>query len=179
MYARRHFVSDQPAATYEELDGQYAAVVKVREHTLEIARGALLPASRPEGCAGKAQHACSVDVATQRVHGDLSAHAAGTDDRHFALEGHELLVEEWHAAELCPGTLNVRAAADDRLPFAVVAHVARLEHPGHADRGHGARELRAGVDGRPARRRDLQMLEQAFLLETVLAGRERGERRAD
>src|SRR6516162_4242911 len=154
MYARRHFVGDQPAATYEKLDGQYAAVVKVREHAGEIARGALLPACWPEGCAGKAQHACSVDVATERVHGELAPHATGTDDRHFALEGHELLVEQWHAAELCPGALHVRRAADDGLPFAVVAQVARLEHPGHADGLHGARELRARVDGRPARRRD-------------------------
>ena len=97
-----------------------------------------------------------MDVAAQRVNGDLTAQAARADDRHLALEGHPLLVQERHVTELGPGALGVRLATNDGLPLAVVAEAARLQHAGDTDDAERARELAARADRVPAGRRNPQ-----------------------
>src|SRR5215470_7332813 len=76
VHARSHLVGDQPAAAHEELDGQNTAVVKVIERTLEVERGAALPTWRSVRGTGEPQDSGTVDVAAQRVDGDLAPRAA-------------------------------------------------------------------------------------------------------
>src|SRR5262249_5064343 len=134
---------DQPAVAHEELDGQNTAVAKVFEHTLEVERGAALPARRSVGSTGEPQDPATVDVAAQRVDGDLAPCAAGADDRHLAIELHVLFLREGHVPAPRPGAPGVRLPGDARLPLAVVAEPARLQHAGDADEGECPRQLAA------------------------------------
>jgi hypothetical protein len=118
-----------------------------------------------------------VHVAVQRVDCDLATGAACADDRHLAVEGNQLLVQQRGRAQLIPGGHSLLRGAHDGLPLAVIAHPACLEHTGHTDVAQRAPELGARADGLPTCRRDPQPLEQPFLADPVLRRRQRRNRR--
>src|SRR6266480_3153250 len=130
VHARRHLVDDEPAAAHEELEREDAGIAKMRQHTREITRGQALPARRAERRAGESQDSPAVDVAAQRIDGELAADAARADDRRLAIKRDPLLVQQRCPAERAPGPPGVRGRADHGLTLAVVAEPARLEHAG-------------------------------------------------
>ena len=68
------------------------------------------------------------------------------EDRQLAVEGHELLEDQRHAAEGGPRRVDVGGIAQHVLALAVVAAAPRLEHRGESDRLDRAVEAGAVVD---------------------------------
>src|ERR1017187_7704728 len=128
-----HFIRDQAPLVHEEFDGQNADIEKSLQHALEARSGSAQQLRGVPGREREAQYAVGVIVAIERVDRDLAAAAAYADDRDFIVEGHELLVEQWHAAELLPRALAILRPAQHILSLAVIAESPRLEHAGQTN----------------------------------------------
>src|SRR5882757_6417072 len=107
MNPGRHFVGNEPSASYKELDRQNACVVEVGEHAFQIPCGQPMPAWRAERSACQPQDSLCVDIAVQGVDRDLTPPAPGADDRHLTVEWDPFFVDESDRPELLPGAFGI------------------------------------------------------------------------
>ena len=173
----RCFVGNQPARPDEELDVHDAHIVEVGEHPAQVLRSTPLQCGRAKRGASDSQDPVAVDVAVQRIDPDFATGTARAENRHLAIERHELFIESWCAVEGSRGAFKVRGGAQHLLALAVVAEAPCLQHAGQSDTLNGTPQARGACDCGITRGWYAQTFEQALFGKPVLRHRERSQRR--
>src|SRR5262245_120076 len=107
-------------------------------------------------------------VLDERVEGGLASAPAYRQEGNLALERHESLQNERHAAKFFPRVGHIVLALEDDLSLAVVAVAARLQHGREPDAFDRPGKVVAAINRFKRCRRKAGLLEERLLGDTIL-----------
>src|SRR5216683_7803244 len=174
-----HFVGEELALVFEELDGEDADVFQGFENASGGVFGGAL-----DGCIearggrdGEAEDAAAVVVFDERVDGRFPIARADGEDGEFASKGDKALENEFYGRQLGLGFGDVLCGAKNPLAFAVVAHARGFQDGGKAERFYGGVKFGGIRNGGEFGGGDAEFAEERLFGEAVLGGFESGGRR--
>ncbi len=109
-------------------------------------------------------------VARERIHHGFAADRTHADRRDFVVEVQPLLRYECRTRQFAPRVIDIIRGSQDILAFAVVAEAAGLEDQWEPDRIHCRMQVLQRVHRAITWQGDLQFIEQALFVESVLSG---------
>ena len=109
-----------------------------------------------------------VNIAAERVDNDIAVHVARTDDRNLVVEIYPLFGNQRGAAKCFPRIVDVSVLTNHELALAIVAEASRLDDQRQAEILDRIHNVLVGVDRAIACQRDIQLIKEALLVESIL-----------
>src|SRR5882762_6722768 len=181
MNAGSHFVGEEAAIVFEELDGEDTDIPEGFEDMAGGLFGGALNGrfETRSGCERKTENAVAMEVLDERINGGFAVAGANCEDGKLARERYEAFENVRNGGQPGLGFRNIFGASENPLAFAVVAHAAGLQRGGQAELLDGSIEFIRFRDRNKFGGGDSEFLEKLFFLETVLRGFQSDRRRID
>src|SRR5258708_9575835 len=173
--ARRHFVGQQTAVTFEQFDGQDSYVVERLEDAASGRFRFALQSFRQtrSGRQRKTQDSIAMVIFDQPIKGGFPIARAHREDRKLARKFHEFFEYQRSGRDFVFYALNIFACAENPLAFSVIAEAAGFQNGRETDLFNGLVEFARGMDDRKFSRGNAEFLKQKFFAATVLRGFQR------
>src|SRR5712671_7879382 len=170
--ARRHFVGQQTAVTFEQFNGEDSYVVESLEDAASGGFRFVLQSFRQTRSRRqrKTQNSIAMVIFDQRIKCGFPMARTHREDRKLARKFDEFFEYQRSGRDFVFYALNIFACAENPLAFSVVAEAAGFQNGRETDFFYGLIEFARGIDDRKFGRGNAEFLKQKFFAATVLRG---------